>query len=127
MTRILIVDDEVDLVEACTMALEREGYSVDGTTNPGEALASARRSPPDLVMLDWIMPGGDGGAVLSQLRADATTAHTPVLVVSALPDGDTRARSAGADAFLAKPFDADQLRDSVSAVLRARRPPRPEG
>jgi DNA-binding response OmpR family regulator len=123
LSRILIVDDEVDLVEACTMALEREGHAVDATTDARQALASARRARPDLVMLDWIMPGADGGAVLSQLRADATTAHTPVLVVSALPDGDTRARSAGADAFLAKPFDADQLRDTVSAVLRTRRGP----
>jgi DNA-binding response OmpR family regulator len=117
VARILIIDDEVDLVEACTAALEHAGHAVHGVTRPGEALKTARAQRPDLVVLDWVMPGCDGGVVMTQLRAAEETAATRVLVISALADGLTRARSAGADAFLAKPFDVDQLLDKVASAL----------
>jgi DNA-binding response OmpR family regulator len=118
MARILIVDDEVDLVEACTLALEGEGHAVSSVTDARQALDTARHEHPDLVMLDWLMPGCDGGTVLAQLRADDGIASTPVLVISALPDGAARASAAGADAFLGKPFDADQLNAELAVLLR---------
>jgi DNA-binding response OmpR family regulator len=119
MARILIIDDEVDLVEACTMALQIAGHAVGAVTDARQALDAARRQHPDLVLLDWVMPGVDGGVVLAQLRADRATARTPVLVISALPDGASRARAAGADGFLAKPFDADELCAKLTSVLRS--------
>jgi two-component system response regulator MprA len=118
VARILIVDDEADLVEVCTMALEAKGHSVAGITQPKLALVSAKREQPEVVVLDWVMPGCDGGAVLAMLRADCVTATTPVVLMSALPDGAARAHAAGADAFLPKPFDADQLAHIVAQVLR---------
>jgi DNA-binding response OmpR family regulator len=118
VARILIVDDEADLVEVCTMALEAQGHSVSGITEPQLAVESAKREQPELVVLDWVMPGCDGGAVLAKLHADRVTARTPVVVMSALPDGAARARAAGADAFLPKPFDADQLAHAVATILK---------
>jgi DNA-binding response OmpR family regulator len=123
MARILIVDDEVDLVDACSDALADRGHSVVTVTDGRHALATARQEPPDLVMLDWVMPGLDGGVVLGQLRNDSSIAGTPVLVISALPDGARRARAAGADDFLAKPFDVDELAEKVTSLLQPR-PPR---
>jgi CheY-like chemotaxis protein len=115
--RILLVDDEADIVEACTAVLEFEGYSVSSVSDPRQALESARHDRPDLVVLDWVMPWLDGGAVLSQLRADGATSAIPVLVISALSDAAARARAAHADGLLAKPFDADQLTETVAALL----------
>jgi DNA-binding response OmpR family regulator len=117
VARILIVDDEPDLVAACTMALEAEGHSVASVTNGRQALPTAEVHHPDLVMLDWVMPGCDGGAVLAQLRASLSMAAVRVMVMSALPDGAARARAAGADAFLAKPFDGDELAREVATLL----------
>jgi CheY-like chemotaxis protein len=117
VARILIVDDESDLVDASTMALEAEGHAVHAVTGGELALDSARQAHPELVLLDWVMPGCDGGAVLAQLRGDGTTACIPVLVMSALPDGAARARAAGANAFLRKPFDAEELAQAVATTL----------
>jgi two-component system alkaline phosphatase synthesis response regulator PhoP len=117
LPRILIIDDEPDLVEACTTALEGAGYAVSGVTQPEEAIDTARHERPDLVILDWVMPRRDGGAILAELHADEATAATPVLVMSALADGAARARSADADGFLAKPFDIDQLLEQVASLV----------
>jgi CheY-like chemotaxis protein len=114
---ILLVDDEPDLVEVCTMVLEELGHTVAGVERGQQALEAARRRVPALVVLDWVMPGCDGGAVLAALRTDRITASVPVLAISALADGAARARAAGATAFLAKPFDAEQLTAAVTAVL----------
>jgi len=127
VARILVVDDEPDLVEACTLALEDAGYAVATVTQPKDALARARQDRPDLVVLDWVMPGCDGGVVLAQLRADQNTAATPVLVISALADGAPRARSADANGFLAKPFDAEQLVHEIGVMLGSRHGEGPSG
>jgi two-component system chemotaxis response regulator CheY len=113
----LIVDDEVDLAAACSMVLEWRGHSVESVTAGRTAPEVARRRKPDLVVLDWIMPDIDGGTVLALLRADPATADVPVLMISALADGAVRAREAGADGFLAKPFDADQFLERVESML----------
>jgi DNA-binding response OmpR family regulator len=117
VTRIFIIDDEEELVDACTIVLQHQGHEVASVTDAKQALAAVKRHKPDLVILDWVMPGVDGGVVLAQLRADQSTARTPVLVMSALPDGAARATAAGADGFLAKPFDGDELSHKLTSML----------
>jgi len=100
LARILILDDEEDLVEICGIILQEAGYVVDAETSPVRALARASRVRPDLVLLDWVMPDLSGDEVLLRLRQGGT-ADVPVLMMSASPNAATFSRAIGADAFLA--------------------------
>jgi DNA-binding response OmpR family regulator len=120
MARILIVNDEIDLLTVCQSLLSDAGHDVDILTSGNEALEQARVGKPDLIIIDWVMPDTDGSTVLARLRGHPATKDTPVLAISALHDGAMRAELAGADRFLAKPFDVDELVDAVNHVLRRR-------
>lgn len=117
MAHILLVNDEADLVEICEMVLEDVGYDVDALTDGNAAFDLARRTRPDLIVLDWIMRQSSGDQVLRQLRTEPATAKIPVLMISASHDGEIMARAFGADGFLRKPFNADQLIRSVQRLL----------
>ena len=84
--RILLVDDDRDFVEATTAVLESV-YEVEVAYGGGEAMAKARASKPDLILLDVIMPDEDGFAVCDQLKADPQLADVPVIMLTSLPDG----------------------------------------
>jgi CheY-like chemotaxis protein len=120
MARILVVNDESDLVRICEVVLEDAGYEVDAFTDGRNALELAQRTRPDLVILDWIMKQPTGEEVLRQLRTDPATARIPVLMVSAIHDGDIKARTYGAEGFLKKPFTAEALLSAVQKVLASR-------
>src|SRR5437763_342234 len=112
--RILIVDDVADIRELFRFSLELDGHSVTEASNGREALEEVRRSLPDLLVLDLTMPGMDGWAVLDELGRES--GHRPkVAVVTAHADEsvEIRARGAGADAYLAKPLDAADLRAAI--------------
>jgi DNA-binding response OmpR family regulator len=119
MVRILLVNDESDLVSICEMVLEEAGYEVDALTDGRSAVELARRARPDLVILDWLMKDTKGEDVLRQLRTDSVTARIPVLMVSAIHDGDITARTYGTEGFLKKPFTAEALLTAVQRVLRS--------
>jgi CheY-like chemotaxis protein len=117
MAKILIVNDEPDLVEVSRMILEAAGYEVVKTVDGTHAVDLARHEAPDAILLDFVLSGTDGGRVMQVLRADEVLRATPVVMMSALQDGAERARRAGADAFLQKPFTADELVDAVAQLL----------
>jgi DNA-binding response OmpR family regulator len=119
MARILLVNDESDLVNVCEMVLEEAGYEVDAIIDGRSALGLARRARPDLVILDWIIKNTKGEDVLRQLRTDPVTARIPVLMISAIHDGDMTARTYGTEGFLKKPFTAEALLMAVQRVLRS--------
>lgn len=83
--RILIVDDDPDMVEMLWFALHREGYAVRTAVTPREALKKALLFPPDLVLLDLVMPGLSGFNVCERLRSHSATASVPIIMVTALP------------------------------------------
>ncbi len=115
---ILLVEDEERIAAFVTKGLQAEGYSWVRARDGGEALALAGTEPIDLVVLDLVLPDGSGLDVLTALRR--TKAGLPVMILTALDDVSSRVRglNAGADDYLGKPFDFDELLARIRALLR---------
>jgi len=120
MARILIVDDEKDLVWAMRYGLKDEGYEVIAAYDGLEAIAAARLCRPDLVILDIIMPRLDGLKVCRRLRRDPSLASVPILFLTLLGEIEDRVAglNEGGDDYLVKPFDLRELKARVKALLR---------
>ena len=118
--RILVVDDEPDIVALVVYHLAKAKYKVSSATSGSDALALAKRERPALVVLDLMLPGMSGFDVLDQLRADANTASIAVLMLTARKDEPDRIRGLelGADDYLTKPFSPQELVLRVGAILR---------
>lgn len=117
---LLVVDDEPDLLDLLTYNLEREGYVVSTASDGEAALRLAAETPPDLVLLDVMMPRLDGLATCRRLREDARLRTIPVLMLTALDaDADhVRGLDVGADAYLSKDVAMPVLLSQVRALLR---------
>ncbi|HYE59460.1 MAG TPA: response regulator transcription factor [Rhodothermales bacterium] len=126
---ILVVDDEPDLLDLLQYNLEREGYAVLTARDGAEALSLAARTPPDLVVLDVMMPVMDGLDTCRRLREHATLRTTPVLMLTARegPDDHVQGLDVGADAYLGKgapmPVLLSQVRALLRGATRAQEPP----
>ena len=118
--RVLIVDDVTDIRELWRLWFTYWGFSVQEARNGAEAVQKAFADPPDLILMDLWMPVLDGIEATKQLKADARTAQIPVLVLSAsaLTPGPEEISAAGADAFMQKPCDPDELLDHIRLRLR---------
>jgi two-component system phosphate regulon response regulator PhoB len=118
--RILVVDDEPDIVALVLYHLAKAAYRVSTATSGVEALDAARRERPALVVLDLMLPGMSGFDVLEQLRADPNTRDIAVLMLTARKEEPDRIRglSLGADDYLTKPFSPPELVLRVGAILR---------
>jgi two-component system phosphate regulon response regulator PhoB len=118
--RILVVDDEPDIVALVAYHLAKAGYRVSTAASGAEALQSARDEHPALVILDLMLPGMSGFEVLEQLRADEATQQVAVLMLTARREEPDRIRglSLGADDYLTKPFSPQELVLRVGAILR---------
>ena len=115
--RVLIVEDEPALLRALRINLRARGYDVATASAGREALAEARRRPPDAVLLDLGLPDGDGGEVIRELRG---WSRAPVIVLSGRtgPGDKIGALDAGADDYVTKPFDMEELLARLRAALR---------
>lgn len=120
MALVLIVDDDVDVAKTIELDLTQGGYQVLTAHNGYEALQSALRERPDLVLLDVAMPEMDGIEVCRRLRASPVTASIPILFLTVAKDIKTKIAgfNAGADDYLIKPFDLQELNLRVKALLR---------
>ncbi len=119
---ILIVEDEADIRELIRYNMEREGYKVAECASSEEALDYLKRTLPDLILLDLMLPGTDGFAFCRSIRAQERTEKVPVIMVTARDeDADIVAGlEVGADDYMTKPFSARILSARVRAVLRRR-------
>ncbi|RZK35125.1 MAG: response regulator transcription factor [Hymenobacter sp.] len=114
--RILIADDDPGIVDAVEMLLEFEGYDVS-TTLTGSTVLSLNDNLPDLLLLDIWMSGEDGRDICKKLKEDTSKKHIPVIMISASKDVKESAMKAGADDFLAKPFDMNDLLKKIEALI----------
>ena len=123
-SRVLIVEDEPDIRELVVHHLKREGYQVAAAASGEEALRQVREAPPDLVLLDLMMPAMDGLEVCRRLRQDPATAALPIVMLTAKGDEVDRVLGLeiGADDYVVKPFSPKELLARVRAVLRRSRP-----
>lgn len=123
--RILVVEDEEDLLELITYNLGREGYQVTGVTSGEAALRHARSELPDLIVLDLLLPQIDGLEVCKLLRSDRQTQHIPIIMLTAKSEeADVVAGlELGADDYIPKPFSPRVLVARVRAVLRRKSSP----
>jgi len=117
----MIVDDDADVVKTFKNDLTREGYQVICTYDADEALHSVNCARPDLILADIALPGMDGIELSRQIRANPATASIPILFVTVSGDMETKvaAFDAGADDYLVKPFDLQELNLRVKALLSA--------
>jgi two-component system phosphate regulon response regulator PhoB len=118
--RVLVVDDEPDIVALVAYHLAKAGYRVSTAATGKDALEISRRERPALIVLDMMLPGLSGFDVLEQLRGDDTMRDVAVLMLTARRDEPDRIRglSLGADDYLTKPFSAQELVLRVGAILR---------
>ncbi|MCK5376876.1 MAG: response regulator [Acidobacteria bacterium] len=123
MTRIFVIDDEPDMVDLLATILRSDGLEVDTDTDGRSALARVLADPPDLVLLDLMMPDLDGMELLKLLRLDPKGARVPVLVVSARSGHQDQLGTLqlGANAYVCKPFSPRELVHQVRQLLAASR------
>lgn len=107
----LVVDDDPAIRDILVMNLEAEGMNVQTAENGDDALVLARELLPDLIVLDVMMPGRDGYAVLAELKADSATSEIPVVLLTAKAADDDvwEGWKSGADYYITKPFNVDEL------------------
>jgi DNA-binding response OmpR family regulator len=111
------VDDEPDIALVLTTTFEDAGYRVVAVERGDDLEHVLAADTPDLILLDMLLSGRDGREIARHLKTQQATRHIPILMLSAHPSAEQEARAAGADDFLAKPFDLDVLLAKVDACL----------
>jgi len=116
---ILVVEDDERIVKALSVRLNAKGYHVLAAYDAIMAIQKAMEQPPDLILLDITMPGGNGLTVAERIKSSTKTAHIPIIFLTASkePNLHHKALALGATAFFEKPFDFDELLATVRAAL----------
>lgn len=119
MAHVLVVEDDVDVASLLQHVLARVGHEVSVAHDGGAGLNAAHLQRPDLVILDWMMPIKSGIEVCSELRSDPGFAGTRIMMLTARssPQDVSRAKAAGVDDYVVKPFTPRQLRERVEMLL----------
>ncbi|MBM3647417.1 MAG: phosphate regulon transcriptional regulatory protein PhoB [Alphaproteobacteria bacterium] len=121
---VLIVEDETALVELLRYNLEQAGFRISAAHDGEQAMVAVQDEPPDLMLLDWMLPLLSGIEVCRRLRRQTATANLPIIMLTARGEEGDRVRGldAGADDYVAKPFSPTELVARIRAVLRRIRP-----
>ena len=124
MSKILVVDDDQDILLSVAMLLEMEGYQVE-QGHDGQALMKLTQTDADIILLDIFLSGMHGGEITAALKQNPATRHIPVILFSANRDLAAIAKKSGADDFLIKPFDAQELFSKLEQHLARTRKDNP--
>jgi DNA-binding response OmpR family regulator len=120
MKKILVVDDDIGILEAFELVLIEAGYEVETSTKDGEyILERIRVNRPDLIILDVLLSGSDGRTICKKLKGNKTTEAIPIIMVSAHPDAEKSVKECGANDFIAKPFEMEQLIKKIKVYLNS--------
>lgn len=117
MIKIMIVDDDPQVTTLLKKYLSAKNFEVLAINESSKALSTARLITPDLFILDLMMPPPDGFALCTQLRADPKFAQTPILIITAMDISNSKATAFGANDYLAKPFNLDEVVTRVNFLL----------
>lgn len=126
---ILLIEDEAAIREMTAMALERAGYEVREAEDASQAERVLSDGVPDLILLDWMLPGSSGIEVARRLRRDDYTREVPIIMLTARSEEDDRIRGleSGVDDYVTKPFSPRELIARIKAVMRRSSPDQDEG
>jgi len=117
--RVLLIEDEPNIIEAISFILSREGWTVHTHEDGETAMDKIRATPPDMIILDVMLPGKSGFDILREIREEALVAHLPVMMLTAR--GQTKDRELalrlGANHFMTKPFSNQEVRDYVRLLM----------
>jgi DNA-binding response OmpR family regulator len=118
--RVLIADDDPDILAVVRVNFELEGFEVETAVDGEDALQKATATPPHVIVLDIMMPRMDGLTALHRLRSQASTGNIPIILLTArgLPEDRVRGLELGADDYITKPFDINELVARVRSVVR---------
>ncbi|RZK10984.1 MAG: response regulator transcription factor [Flavobacterium sp.] len=115
---ILVIEDNHAILDVITLILQSEAYKVTGFNKSADMMAHIEETTPDLIILDIMLPDGDGRELLKELRSDVKTESIPVLMISArYTEQNIEHGEFKPDGFLAKPFDIDDLLDRIEVIL----------
>jgi DNA-binding response OmpR family regulator len=122
MAKILIIDDDIQTTALLEILLKEMGYEAISVNDSSLAIQEAKSTNPDLILLDLMMPDPDGFKVCRMLRAESRFIFTPILIITALDDTDSRivAFGAGADGYIMKPYDIDELVSNMKTLLQGK-------
>jgi twitching motility two-component system response regulator PilG len=117
--KILIVEDEESLLKLESILLTTKGYLVQGATSGRSALESVAEEPPDLILLDIMLPEIDGFEVCRRLKSSPKTRHIPIILLTAkkTPEDVARGEEVGADQYITKPFKSAMVMESIEKLL----------
>jgi DNA-binding response OmpR family regulator len=115
--KILVVDDEQDMVKALKVRLKANGYQVVLASDTVQAFTIANKENPDLILLEIMIPGGGGFVVAERLKQSEATHHIPIIFLTGIPGGEERAYKLGASAYVMKPYQPEELMETIHHAL----------
>ncbi|MCO6498479.1 MAG: response regulator [Chitinophagaceae bacterium] len=117
MSRILVVDDDPDILSVMKILLASNGFTVDVNEKAEATMAKIESFKPDLVLLDVLLSGHDGRVICKKIKAEKKLKDLPVIMISAHPSAAAGIKEYGADEFISKPFDINVLLDKINVYL----------
>jgi DNA-binding response OmpR family regulator len=117
MKKVLVIDDDPDILEAVKLTLETGGYDSEVTTKGEETYEKITRYKPHLIILDVLLSGNDGRTICKNLKKDTATKQIPIIMISAHPSAKDSVKLCGADSFVSKPFSIVALLSEVKKYI----------